>query len=83
MMGLAGAFQGVQADILREQPLAVLVYTHCVAYALNVVLVDSFDESFVRDGMSTVNSIINFSRLSVQRNEVFKSQLEDDAIYSR
>jgi hypothetical protein len=55
---MSGCFKGVKARIQEIQPLAV--YTHCVGHVLNLVVVDSCENPFVRDTINTVKEVIKF-----------------------
>ena len=74
-------FKGVKARIQEIQPLAV--YTHCVSHVLNLVLVDSCENPFIRDTINTVKEVINFFKDSVQRESILKANIPKDANHSR
>ena len=74
---MSGCFKGVQARIREIQPLAV--YTHCVAHVLNLVVVDSCENPFIRDTIATVKEVINFFKESVQREHVLTSNVSENS----
>ena len=55
---MSGKFQGVQAKLLEDQPLAF--YTHCNGHVLNLCVVDVCENSFVRNAIGTTKQVINF-----------------------
>jgi hypothetical protein len=63
---MSGRFQGVKARIQQVQPLAI--YTHCVAHVLNLVVVDSCSNHFIRDTLAVVKEVINFLKNQFKGN---------------
>ena len=74
---MSGCFQGVQARILEKQPLAI--YIHCVAHVLNLVVVDSCTNPFIRDTIATVKEVINFFKESVQREHALEVNIPENS----
>ena len=54
---MSGRFHWAKAPIQQGKPLAI--YTHCVAHVLNLVVVDSCSNHFIRDTLAVVKEVIN------------------------
>ncbi|XP_029345879.1 LOW QUALITY PROTEIN: zinc finger MYM-type protein 1-like [Acyrthosiphon pisum] len=70
---MSGAFNGVQALILKEYPSAI--YTHCLSHSLNLVLNDSSKLQTIRNTIGTIREVSTFLRASVRRTNILKSKL--------
>ena len=68
---MSGKFNGVQAKIRAQYPLAM--YVHCACHILNLALSTSSDLRAVRRSMSTIQDGITFLRGSPKRKAVLKT----------
>ena len=62
---------GAASVILEQNPCAV--YSHCVAHALNLAVVNSSTTQEIRNMMGTVREIVAFINVSSKRLAVFKA----------
>lgn len=68
---MRGSYNGVQARIKEENPLAL--YIHCNAHILNLCLIDLASKiSYVRNVFGTMNTLHNFIGASSKRHAVFE-----------
>ncbi|XP_025192782.1 zinc finger MYM-type protein 1-like isoform X2 [Melanaphis sacchari] len=68
---MRGSYNGVQAKIRTENPLAF--YVHCHAHILNLCLVDLAKQvSYVRNTFGTLKALHNFIGASSKRYEIFE-----------
>lgn len=72
---MSGRFNGVQALILEEQPLAV--YTHCFSHGLNLCISKVCELSSIRNMVGIVGSVSNFLSSSAKRNKILLDAIED------
>ncbi|XP_033220093.1 52 kDa repressor of the inhibitor of the protein kinase-like [Belonocnema kinseyi] len=70
---MSGEFQGVQAHINNEYPLAL--YTHCTSHCLNLSLNDDSKVMFVRNTFGSLKECCNYFRISSVRSDILKEQL--------
>lgn len=75
---MSGKHKGVQARIRQIIPNAV--YTHCRAHCLNLAIVHACTEKYVRNMMSTVQTIAFAFNYSAKRLLRFQDTLENDPI---
>ena len=75
---MSGAFNGVQAIILEEYPMAI--YTHCVSHSLNLVLNDASKLQPVRNCIGVIREISTFMRASVRRSNILKTKLSKQGL---
>jgi len=73
---MSGKFNGVQAIIRRQAPLAN--YVHCKAHSLNLALIHSCKESCVRTVMATVQEVAFAFDYSAKRLAAFDDELAAD-----
>lgn len=73
---MSGRFKGVQARILKEQPLAD--YTHCSNHRLNLALNDSTKIVFIQNAVGTIKSVSNYLRESPHRCQVLKEKIQEN-----
>ena len=67
---MAGSKHGVAAQLLAEEPRALL--THCYGHALNLVVADAMKQSKVcSDGLDTAFEVSKLIRFSLKRNAAF------------
>lgn len=72
---MSGAFNGVQAIILKKYPKAI--YTHCVSHSLNLVLNDTSKIQAIRNCVGVLKEICTFMRASVRQFNILKTKLSD------
>ncbi|XP_069700787.1 52 kDa repressor of the inhibitor of the protein kinase-like [Periplaneta americana] len=70
---MSGKFRGVQARILKEQPLAY--YMHCASHCLNLSLSKSCSVPSVRQTVDTVAEIAKYVRESSKRSIMMKEKI--------
>ncbi|XP_069675925.1 52 kDa repressor of the inhibitor of the protein kinase-like [Periplaneta americana] len=70
---MSGKFRGVQAQILKEQPLAY--YMHCASHCLNLSLSKSCSVPSVRQTVDTVAEIAKYVRESSKRSIMMKEKI--------
>ena len=67
---MAGSKHGVAAQLLKEEPRALL--TRCYCHALNLAVADAMKQSKVcRDALDTAFEISKLIRVSLKRNAAF------------
>ncbi|KAL1417835.1 hypothetical protein MTO96_006092 [Rhipicephalus appendiculatus] len=71
---MSGAFNGVQALIRNDFPMAL--YTHCWSHSLNLCLRDASAVQDIRRAFGTISEVCTFFRLSPKRTAVLKKNLE-------
>lgn len=75
---MSGEFQGLQALVMKEAPLAL--YLHCVAHSTNLVAQDAMEDvTCARNLIQMGREIINFIRDSPNRLGQFKNLKEDSS----
>ena len=68
---MAGAQQGVAAQILLKEPL--VTYTHCYGYALNLAAGDTIKKNrILRNTLDLTLEISKLLRFSPRRNAIFQ-----------
>jgi len=72
---MSGRFNGVQALILEEQPLAV--YTHCFSHGLNLCISKVCELSTVRNMVGIVGAVSVFLSASAKRNNILLTVIEN------
>lgn len=72
---MAGRFNGVQALIRQEQPLAM--YLHCLSHCLNLAISKSCEVSEIRNMMGILGRVCSFFSCSAKRVLVFQQAVDD------
>lgn len=70
-------YNGVQALILKEQPLAL--YTHCFSHGLNLSISKACEISAVRNMFGIVGSVSVFLSASAKRNNMLINVISNDS----
>ncbi|KAK7003520.1 52 kDa repressor of the inhibitor of the protein kinase [Biomphalaria glabrata] len=70
---MSGHFQGAQAYVRKECPLAL--YVHCSAHSLNLAIADSCSRPEIRNCLGIVQSVGTFFRNSAQRTAVLRDNI--------
>lgn len=78
---MSGSFNGAQAVIRRQFPLAL--YVHCSAHSLNLAIADTCKVRALSNCLGTINSIGNFFRTSALRTDVLKETIKTNMPESR
>lgn len=73
---MSGKFQGVQARILKVQPLAL--YSHCASHRLNLVISKACTIPSIRNAIGVVSSVANFFRESAKRLHALEDEMKED-----
>ncbi|XP_031338364.1 52 kDa repressor of the inhibitor of the protein kinase-like isoform X1 [Photinus pyralis] len=72
---MSGKFNGVQALIKSEQPLAL--YTHCFSHSLNLCISKSCEIPAIRNMMGILGSVSTFLSASAKRTALLEKTIQE------
>lgn len=72
---MSGKYQGVQARLLKIQPLAI--YSHCASHRLNLVISKSCTTPSIRNAVGVITSVANYFRESAKRLHKLDEAMDD------
>ncbi|KAF2898090.1 hypothetical protein ILUMI_08085 [Ignelater luminosus] len=76
-----GSFNGAQAVLTRQFPLAL--YVHCSAHLLNLAIADTCKVRVLSNCLGTIHSVVTFCCTSALRTNVLKETIERNMSESR